>query len=104
MGPETYKGLPSAFVFSNRLRGLGGTVRLVTETTPGWHYHAHCMSRGDIMLSMAIFDMFESLWIEIHSPGWLDEQKTCAGNLINLILPDQVLDPQRSKPYDDNGH
>lgn len=60
MGPETYKGLPSAFVFSNRLRGLG-TVRSVTGTATGRLDQTHCISRGELMLPIAMFEMLDVL-------------------------------------------
>lgn len=81
-------------------------MRLVTETTLVWHHHAHCMSRGGIILSTAVFDMLEILWIEIHKPGWLREQKyaTAILSILYYLIKYQTCDvPNRTTTTENNG-
>jgi hypothetical protein len=57
IGPETYKGLPSAFDVSNRTRGLH-VAWLVTRVMNPEDDRAHLMSRDEVILEIALVDIY----------------------------------------------
>ena len=88
MGPETYKGLPSAFDFSNKTRGLDMAWSAI-RATDGRDGRTHFMSRDEFILAAVIVYAFDISGIVARKDKYVEEQKKDVNfDLIDLSLPD----------------